>query len=149
MNKQKSRIIKWAKYRENIDTNESLHFSIINSDPNLKKMFEYINFNIEKSYESVGYKTKVKTNKNINLYKKNENEINNILIKIENNETYNSDENKKNNDDLNSHKYDKLLNDYFPEFLENDQIENIEDQETTDIKISNIKITESDDNDII
>ena len=137
---KKTRINKWRKYREEIDSNENIHFSIVNSDEELKKLFKSINFNIESSYKKNGFVSKSrKINKNNKMDEKLE--IESIINQIDRNENVKS----KNTlaKDFSSHKNDNLIREMFYEFIDKNDLNQKEDQETTDLKIKKININES------
>ncbi len=137
-----TRIDKWREYREEIDSNKNIHFSIVNSDDELKQLFDSINFNIVDSYKKAGYVINNKSYYHSNNKSKNEiKNIKSILRNIEENENMIT---KKNlNKDFNSHKYDEIINNYFLEFIDRKEWENKENQETIDLKINKINIVES------
>lgn len=135
-----SRINKWRKYREEIDTNESIHFSIVNTDKELKKMLDSIDFDIEKEYEKIGFQGTSSKESTIKKQINEKKEIENILSIIEKNETIQTS--NRLIKEFNSHKYDEIINTNFLEFLDKEQLKNQQDQETTDLKINRINITE-------
>ena len=54
-----SRVNKWREYRLEIDSNENLDFSIINSNSELKNMFQLIGFDYKENFIKSGYKKKL------------------------------------------------------------------------------------------
>lgn len=143
MSSAKSRINKWRKYREEIDSNSTIHFSILNSDQELKKMFESIDFDVIDAYNKAGYLPSFYQNVERKSHTKEKKEVENILRIIEQNETIN--EKSHIIKEFNSHKYDEIINNFFPEFLDKDDLENQEKQETTDLKINKINIIDNND----
>lgn len=138
MSEKLSRISKWRKYREAIDSNESIHFSIANTDKEIKELLESINFNIEEHYDKFGFtnsELKEPTKKKIRNEIK---EIETILSTIEKNETVKTKD--KLVKDFNSHKYDEIINTNFLEFLDKEELD-LQSQETTDLKINKINIS--------
>lgn len=138
--KREKRLEKWRKYRQELDSVESLDFSIVNSDEELKKIFTSIDFDIEKAYIRSGYKTNLfidehyKSSKIIHRQ-----EINEIINRIEKNENLNSF-NNLDNIDFNSHKNDQIINEDFKEFLDDEQMKQNNEIETTDLKIKRVKV---------
>ena len=51
MKKNKNRVNKWKEYRNTMESEEGIHFSIVNSSDELKKLFNSINFDIVEAYE--------------------------------------------------------------------------------------------------
>ncbi|MBD5422933.1 MAG: hypothetical protein HDR43_00290 [Mycoplasma sp.] len=142
MNKN-SRFNKWRKYRQDIDSCENLDFSIVNSNSELKDMFASINFDIESAYIKSGYKVSLLSNEHYKSSKiTHRQEINKIINIIEKNEI-NNERNYENNINLNSHKNDEIINKYFQEFIDKKELEEQNNQETTNLKISKINIVES------
>ncbi len=136
-----SRVNKWKEYRLEIDSNENLDFSIINSNLELKKMFSMIEFDYKESFIKSGYKKKLL----VNEYYKSENiidqkEINKIINAIEKNEM--GFESKIL--DFNSHNNDSIIKLNFREFItDENNLESFSNQETTDLKINQINILEN------
>ena len=136
-----SRVNKWREYRLEIDSNENLDFSIINSDSELKNMFQLIGFDYKENFIKSGYKKKLF----VNEYYKSENindqkEINKIINTIEKNEmTF-----ETNISDFNSHNNDSTIKLNFREFItDENNLESLTNQETTDLKINQINIMEN------
>ncbi|WP_022935350.1 hypothetical protein ACJA28_01580 [Mesomycoplasma moatsii] len=142
MNK-KSRINKWRKYREEIDSNENIHFSIVNTDEELKEMFKSIDFDIESAYKKSGYYSKKNNYNVLNKRFEEKKEIEKLLNFIEQNESPKN--NNKQTKDFNSHKNDSIINEHFLEFVAREDLEDKIDQGTTDLKINRINIVESKD----
>lgn len=139
-NKYSSRISKYRKHREKIDSNENIYLSIVNSDEKLLNLFESINFNIELAYEKSGF-TPV-TNETKNTRTTNETkEIEVILDEIEQN-SIQSKLNNANNEinDFNSHRNDQTIKEYFIEFMDKKELQAEEEQETTSLKIKINKV---------
>lgn len=143
MKKNKNRVNKWEEYRNTLESEEGIHFSIINSSDELKKMFNSIDFNIVEAYEKNNHNLHyLKDNISISV-KKEQKKINDILKKIENIESSKQPKNIVMKD-FNSHKYDELLNENFLEFLDKEKIEKEDDNiDTTSLKINKINIVEN------
>ncbi len=141
-----SRVNKWKEYRLEIDSNNNLDFSIINSNDELKKMFQLINFDYEDSFIKSGYKKKLSINehyKSENII--NQKEIDKIINVIEKNEIIIEYRNKDYNH-YNQHINDDIIKKYFREFTtDNIELKNLINQETTDLKINQINIVENKD----
>lgn len=139
--KKETRIEKWRKYRQELDSVESLDFSIINSDSELKNIFNSINFNIEEAYIRSGYKTNLYVDEHYKSSKTiHRQEINDILNKIEKNERVQS-KNNLDNYDFSSHANDQIINDNFKEFVDQEQIDDKNELvETTSLKIKRFKV---------
>lgn len=139
--KKQTRIEKWRKYRQELDSVESLDFSIINSDPELKNIFNSIHFNIEEAYIRSGYKTNLYVDEHYKSSKTiHRQEINDILNKIEKNENVQS-KNNFDSYDFNSHLNDQIINDHFKEFVDQEQMDDKHEAiETTSLKIKRVKV---------
>lgn len=136
-----SRVNKWKEYRLEIDSNENLDFSIINSNLELKTMFEHIGFDYKKDFVKSGYKKKILFDE---YYKSkntiNQKEINRIINSIEKNEMVQD----KHILDFNSHINDSIIKANFREFItDENNLESLTNQETTDLKINQINIMEN------
>ncbi len=138
----KSRMNKWKKYREEIDSNENIYISLINSNSELKSQLESINFDIERLIKE----NDDNRQKNIDLSdNKNKviNKINSILSLIEQ-----SDNNLNNKSlgqrDFDSHINDKIIDEHFSEFKNQNEV--YSETETTDLKINKINIINSEEN---
>ncbi len=139
--KEKTRISKWRKYREEIDSNENIHFSIVNTDKELKSLLKSIDFNIQNEYQKAGYisNTSILGDK---LSKNNEKKkVQTIIEIIEKSENNNQDNNFLNTD-FSSHKYDSIIEEDFKEFMDKQNLEN-NNQETTNLKINKINIVDN------
>lgn len=143
MKKNKNRVNKWKEYRNTMESEEGIHFSIVNSSDELKKLFNSINFDIVEAYEKNNHNLHyLKENISISV-KKEQKKINDILKKIENIESSKQNKNiaMKN---FNSHKYDELLKENFLEFIDKDKIKKEDDNiDITNLKINKINIVEN------
>lgn len=143
MKKNKNRVNKWKEYRNTLESEEGIHFSIVNSSDELKKLFKSINFDIVEAYEKNNHNLHyLKENISISV-KKEQKKINDILKKIENIDSSKQHKNiaMKN---YNSHKYDELLKENFLEFIDKEKIKKEDDNiDTTNLKINKINIVEN------
>lgn len=134
-NKYSSRISKYRKHREKIDSNENIYLSIVNSDEKLLNLFDSIDFNIELAYEKSGFspvENETKNSKTTNETK----EIEIILDEIEKNSIQSKYINENNEmNDFNSHKNDQTIKEYFIEFIDKKELQAEDEQETTSLKI--------------
>ena len=141
MDRNSSRINKYRKYREQIDSNENIHLSIINSDKELKELFESINFNVEQAYKLSGSLNSNYDFKNIKKINETK-ELNEILEDISSNSDSSSNKSIEPSQ-FNSHKNDALMKEYFVEFINKEELQFEENQETTDLKIKKINIIDN------
>lgn len=143
MDNKKTRIHKWEAYRQDIESNENIDFSIINSDKELKKMLKSIKLDVNEEYSKKGYYSQSDDKVINNNYLLESDQINDVLKIIEDNE--NVENKNKIDEEYNSHKYDELLKSNFEEFIDNKDSLNIsqDNKETTELKINKISIEET------
>ena len=132
----KTRINKWKNYREIILDNENLDLSIINSDPELIKSLQSINFDYHLLFnEKRNKKRKSDYYQELEESKK----IHGIIEEIEKNENMKLVENKF-KWDINTHEYDEYITKNFKDFEEVTNQEKQEEVATTSIKIRKLSI---------
>ena len=133
---KETRINRWKQYRHQILENHNIDLAIINSEPELKRLLKQVNFNPEDlvslneinthGINEMSYQQQVETQS-----------VNDLLDQIHKNESLKPKHQENRN--FNSHKYDHIIWEYFPEFQDDEEIIS-GDTETTQLEVKKVNL---------